>query len=474
MDCARANRKIELFVLGDLGESDQAAVAEHLRSCPVCRVTHDECRFLVAQIKGSAQPDLPKPDFKFAREVRSVVKAEIRRASYRVAVRRMIPVAGSVAACLLFGFTGWRMWISSGNRLGPMLANDNRQQSPHKISAAPSVLQAWQHKSTPSAPGSMADAVVVHRDSMYLLQTHDRQTHVAALDTRTGEQKWLSEIQSCGYLLADETRVYCLTPGEAGAFSLVALDATDGTRLWKRQQEHADRLQSPCRASLLGKDRICWTANRTVHMLSRVDGNPIWRRSIPDEGMLSAPVAVNNDLYVASALGLYCLDVKTGNESWRLACGDVRSSQSRPMLAAANGQVYASVSLGLRRSRLFCMNVARREILWSRVVDGAARLDAVGDVLYIRDQNIRAVDGSTGRLLWAHSAEGCNPVTYAEGLAYFVDARDQGRLVALDRYTGTRVWEMAGVKSCDAFIRVEATGFIKSPDGTVRALIFEG
>ena len=144
------------------------------------------------------------------------------------------------------------------------------------------------------------------------------------------------------------------------------------------------------------------------------------------------------------------------------------------MLAAANGQIYASISLGLRRSRLFCMNAARREIVWSRVVDGAARLDAVGDVLYVRDQNIHAVDGSTGRLLWAHSAEGCNPVTYAEDLAYFVDASDQGRLVALDRYTGTRVWEMAGVKSCDAFIKVNGKGFLRTADGVVHALVFKG
>ncbi|MHC4626190.1 MAG: outer membrane protein assembly factor BamB family protein [Planctomycetota bacterium] len=474
MDCTQTKCKIELFVLGDLSDSEQTAIKEHLESCPDCRAAHDECRFLVAQIKGSGGVGLHGPHFRFARDVRSAVKVEIRRASHRATAWRVIPVAGSVAACLLLAFAGWQMWVWSGSGVEPVLANHRRRQPSVQISAAPSVLQVWQREGTPSAPGSMADAVVVRGECMYLLQTHDRQNYVAALDTRTGEQKWLSEIQSCGYLLADDTRVYCLAPSEAGKFDRVALDATDGALLWKHQQEHSDRLQNPCRASLLGGDRICWTADRTVHMLSRADGDPIWTRSIPDEGMLSVPVAAKSDLYVASALGLYCLDAATGDETWRLACGDVKSSQSRPMLAAANGQIYASVSLGLRRSRLFCMNVARREILWSRVVDGAARLDAVGDVLYVRDQNIRAVDGSTGRLLWSHSAEGCNPVTYAEDLAYFIDASDQGRLVALDRYTGTRVWEMAGVKSCDAFIRVDAAGFIKSPDGTVRALIFEG
>lgn len=475
MDCAQVNRKIELYVLGDLPESEQAAIEKHLASCPACRVAHDECRFLVAQIRGSARrPDSLRPDFSFAREVRSAVKVEIRRASYRSMARRMIPALGSVAACLLFALAGWCMWVSSGNRPDSVLVEDGPRRSRVRASAAPSILEAWQHKSAPSAPGSVADAVVVRGNNMYLLQTHDRQNYVAALDTRTGEQKWLSDVQSCGYLLADNSRVYCLAQSGAGRFDLVALDADDGKLLWRHREEKADKLQSPCRASLLTGDRICWTTDKIVHMLSRADGAPIWTRSIPDEGMLSEAVAIDDTLYIANAFGLYCLDAATGDESWRLACGDVKSSRARPMLAAANGEIYASMSLGLRSSRLFCMNVSKRRILWSRVVDCAARLDAVGDVLYVRDQNIRALDGSTGRMLWTRPAAGCNPVTYAEGLAYFVDSSDQGSLVALDRYTGARVWELAGIKSCDAFIRVDGTAFLKTPDGIVRALIFEG
>ncbi len=474
MDCAKVNRKIELFVLGDLPGSEQAAIEEHLASCPACRVTHDEYRFLVAQIKGSARPDLLRPDFSLAREVRSAVKVEISRASYRLLARRAVPAVGSVAACLLLAFAGCWMWISSGSRLEPVIAKDRPRRSPVEASAAPSVLQAWQHKSAPSAPGSLADAVMVRRNSMYLLQAHNQQNYVAALDTRTGKRKWLSDVPSAGYLLADNSRVYCLAQSGAGRFDLVALDATDGTLLWKFQQEHTDKLQSPCRASLLSGDRICWTADRAVHMLSCSDGKPIWTRSIPDGGMLSEAVAADGHLYIANAVGLYCLDAATGDESWRLACGDFKPTLGRPMVAVANGDIYASMSLGLRRSRLFCMKAAQREILWSRVVDCAARLDAVGDVLYVRDQNIRALDGTTGRLLWTCPAQGCNPVTYANDLAYFVDSSDQGRLVALDRYTGDRVWELAGIKSCDAFIRVNGTGFLKFPDGTVRALIFKG
>jgi outer membrane protein assembly factor BamB len=474
MNCAQVNRKSESFVLGDLAESERVAVEEHIKSCPVCRAAHDECRFLVAQIKESSRSDSTRHDFSFAREVRSAVDGEIRRANYRNLVWRMIPAIGSVAACLVFFFAGWWMWIASGSRIEPILAQDVPQRSKIRVSGAPSLLEAWQHKSTPSTPGSMADEVVVHGQNMYLLKGQDRRSYVAALDTRSGRQKWLSDIRSCGYLLADDSRVYCLSQSSQEKFDLIALDATDGTLLWKHQKEHAEKLQSPCRPTLLPEGRICWTADRTVHVLGRIDGNPIWTRSMPDVGVLSAAVAIDDSLYVANAFGLYCLDAETGDESWRLACGDVRSSIDRPMLAAANRGIYASMSLGLRGSRLFCMDVAKREILWSRIMDSAARLDAVGDVLYLRDQNIRALEGATGRMLWSCPAEGCNPVTYAEGLAYFVDSRAKGRLVALDRYTGARVWELPGVKSCDAFIKVDGTAFLKTPDGFVHAFIFKG
>ncbi len=209
-------------------------------------------------------------------------------------------------------------------------------------------------------------------------------------------------------------------------------------------------------------------------MLRRTDGDQVWSHSIPDGGLLSSAVVVNSDLYVANSFGLYCLDAVTGDEYWRLACGDVMSGRGRPMLAAADGEIYASMSLGLRSSRLFCMNTDQRRILWSKIVDCAARLDAIGDVLYVRDQNIQALEAATGRLLWMCPAEGCNPVTYAEDLAYFVDSSDQGRLIALDRYTGARVWELAGIKSCDAFIKIDGTGFLKTLDGVVRAFVFQG
>jgi len=496
MDCARVNQKIELFVLGELPESERVAIKAHLATCPACKTAEDEYRSLVAEIKDSAQPDSPEAypqlvgGFDFARRVRLAVKAEIRSAARRSRVRRTIAVTGSIAACLLFAFVIRHAWVSSGSKVGPAVAkNPSREPSGRARSAlgAPPVLQAWEYRGARSVPGLMADGLVVRGQNMYLLQEYDGLTYVAAVDIKTGKQKWLSDIQSYGYLLADDSRVYCLAPSAAGPadggldpartfglVDLVALDAANGETLWRHPQQRPEPLRSPCRPTLLPTDRICWTTNTTIHVLGCADGKLLWTHSIPDGGLLSAASVADDGLYVANSIGLYCLNTATGRESRTVACDDIKSSPDRPLLTAADGKIYVSLGLGFRASRLLCMELTGHKILWSKVVARVSHLHAVGDLLYLRDQNIRALDRATGQLLWTYPATGCNPVTYAEGLAYFVDSSHQGRLLALNGQTGSKVWELAGMRSCNAFIKVDGTGFLKTNDGVVHAVSFEG
>ena len=144
------------------------------------------------------------------------------------------------------------------------------------------------------------------------------------------------------------------------------------------------------------------------------------------------------------------------------------------MLAAAEGEIYASMSPSLSSSRLVCMEPEERRIRWSKTVAHVTHLYAIDDMLYLRNQNIQALDGTTGRLLWSCPATGCNPVTYTEELAYFVDSSSQGCLIALNRYTGLKVWQLGGMKSCNAFIKVNDTGFLKNQEGIVYAINFKG
>ncbi|MCP4613650.1 MAG: PQQ-binding-like beta-propeller repeat protein [Planctomycetes bacterium] len=475
MNCAEANQKIELFVLGELSISEQAAIKVHLIACPVCNATEAEYRLLVTKIEEAAQPAPPK--FAFVRRIQSAVKAEIRSIALLTLLRRIIAIIGSAAACLLLVVVIRQTWILSGKQEGHLITKRLVKEPLGRVLStlgAPTILEAWQYRGTPSVPGSMANEVVVHRQNVYLLQEHDRQIFVVACDTKTGKQKWLSGIHTCGYILADDSRVYCLSPSGAGKLDLIALDAANGEVLWKYQQQYTEQLQNPCRPILFSEGRICWTLNNTVHMFNCATGKSLWTHSIPDGGLLSAAVVAGNNLYVAYSFGFYCLNATTGNELWRLDCGGITSSRSRPLLAAANGKIYASFTPGFGTSRLICMEPTGRRIRWSKTVSHATHLYAIDNMLYLRNQNIQALDGITGRLLWSYQATGCNPVTYTDGLAYFVDSSSQGCLKALNRYTGSKVWELVGMKSCNAFIKVDSTGFLKNQNGIVYAIDFKG
>jgi outer membrane protein assembly factor BamB len=475
MNCAEINQKIELFVLGELSDSERAAIKAHLAICPVCNAIETEYNLLVNKIEETAQSNPPK--FPFVHRIQLVSKAEIRSIAIRSLLRRIIVITGSAAACLLLVFVIRQAWISSWKQERHVATKIVSKEPLGRVSSTPGVptiLEAWRNRGTPSIPGSIADEVVVHRKNMYLLQEHNQQKFVAALDIKTGKNKWLSNIQSCGYIIADDSRVYCLSPNSTKKFDLVALDAASGESLWKYSQQYSEKLQGPCRPILLPEGRICWTFNNIVHMFNCANGKSLWTHSIPDGGLLSAAVVAGNNLYVANSFGFYCLNATTGNELWRLDCGGVISSRSRPLLVVADGKIYASFSPGFSTSRLICMEPTGHRISWSKTVSHATHLYAIGNMLYLRNQNIQALDGTTGRLLWSCPATGCNPVTYAEGLAYFVDSSNQGCLVALNRHTGSKVWELGGMKSCNAFIKVDSTGFLKSQDGIIYAINLKG
>ena len=472
MNCIEVNQKIKLFVLGELPKSEQAAIKAHITTCSVCNATEADYRLLVTKIKETSQTIPPKPAFTY--RVHSMVKAEIRSITFRLLIRRIITIAGSVAACLLFVFVIQQIRTFSVNKERPVGIQKSLDRASYATDV-PSILGTWQYKSVPSVPQSMADEAVVCGQNMYLLQEHNQQTFIAALNIKTGKQKWLSDTHSCGYLLADNLRVYCLSPGEAGKLDLIALNATSGEILWKYQQQYTEHQQNPCRPTLLSGSRICWTNNKTVHMINRANGKSLWERQISGGGLLSSAVAVNDNLYIANSLGFYCLNTTTGKPSWRLDYGSVISGRSRPLLATTDGEIYASLNPGLgTSSRLICMELKGHRIRWSKTVSHITHLYANDNMLYIRNQNIQALDGLTGRLLWNCPATGCNPVTYIEGLAYFVDTSNQGCLKALDMYTGSKIWELDGIKSCNTFIKVNGTGFLKSQEGIVYAIDLKG
>ena len=467
MDCVEVKKLIELYVLGELAAAQQDMIRAHLRDCASCRAVEQGYHLLLIELKRAVPADLPRLDF--SRNLQAVLDREIRKISRRYRRVHWLTVASSVAACLALGGAIWWFYLSHAVPSELPAAPERMKLTP--ISAPPAVLHTWQYNAAQSVTMSRADEIVIRGNDMYLLFEREAQSHVAAMDIRTGRQKWLSESRSCGFLAADDARVYCLTPSGAGKFDLIALDRRSGQTMWRYPQSKAPTtLQRPCTPTVLPGNRICWTADATVHTLNASTGKTIWSRSFDQEKPVSEAAFGGDSVYIAHSEGLYCLDVNSGDELWRLAYEGKVLSWQRPLLSAAEGYIYAALPLNPFSYRLICWQLKNRRLMWDKTVPRMTHMCVTEANIYLRSQNIQAWDRTTGELLWDYPATGCGPLTMVDGLICFVDSAHQGRLVALSEHTGKKVWERHGLRSCNALVKVGSTGYLKTLDGTVHVM----
>ncbi len=377
----------------------------------------------------------------------------------------MVLGASAVAAAVVLGVGVWQM-----GRLAPEPRQPagNIRSSPTLLAAA-NLQELWRHGGAQAFTASPADTVVIRGSSMYFLRRDATGDHVAAIEASTGELLWQSDPPSRGYIAADGSRVYCLSPEAHRRTDLVALDARDGSVLWRYSGDGSELGLAHCRAVPVAGGRVCWTTRATVHMVDTQTGLIVWKRAIADEGPLSA-AADGGGLCVASSTSIHRLDVETGRDIWSEPLGGAARLLTRPLLALAEGRAFLVQPGGNANSRLICLDLASRRRLWEKSTGDTQHLLATGGGVYLRGDRIRAYDSRTGGLLWSQAASGCGPLTSEAGLIHFVDASDDGRLLALDSETGTKAWEIAGIRSCDAFRRVGGTGYIKTQDGVIHAI----
>jgi outer membrane protein assembly factor BamB len=209
-----------------------------------------------------------------------------------------------------------------------------------------------------------------------------------------------------------------------------------------------------------------------VHLLDAHTGRAVWTTAISEVGPLSAPAQMDSRLYVASAVGLHCLAADTGAELWRQVCDGPADERLRPLLAVADGRAYVVEKRMSGTGSLYAMDLASHQVAWSQPVPRVTHMLAAADALYLRGQSIQALAGATGKQRWALDAAGCSPLSYTDGMIYYVDSADSGRLVALEPRGGTSTWELAGLNSCSAFQKVGDRGFLKTADGVVHVLAF--
>ncbi len=456
MDCDLIEEKLELYVLDGLSEGERDAVAAHIRVCAQCRAAEAEYRELTGQVRGAITS--PVPDESFERALTERVGGEI--ASIRRRGRRSLAlrVALATAASVLLALGIWQAVRALSHQAQPVA------QTPRT-----SIPQVWQLVGAHAVATSSADAVVINGHRMYILLNDGPLGRVAALDIASGKELWRSQVQSAGYMAADDSLVYCLVPGKDRGMDFVALRANTGELAWRCSPPAMANRASPVRPVVLAGGRVCLSNDAVISVIDASNGSLLWSKPVEGEGLVSGAEGVGSRLYFASSKALYCLD-SGGAELWRMPLDQPASGFLRPLVAATRDGVCVVAKEASGNDRVVCVDPTGPRLAWDRPAPRITSLLAADGCIFARGQNVRALDGKTGDELWSCKAAGCGAMTYLDGHIYFVDSSKPGRLVALDAKSGLKTWELTGLASCDAFNRVGDTGYVKTQDGVVRAI----
>jgi outer membrane protein assembly factor BamB len=469
MDCDRIRPQLELFVLGGLDAPAEARVREHLAACPDCREIEQDYHLLVAEVRRTGARVRPR-----AALVRSLTQSaarEVRAERRRRWAWRVGAGAGAAAAAVLLAITIWRASPFVAGR-APASLPDVRVAAP--LGEGSAAGEKWRHDGASAQPTSSADSVVVHGESMYFLGRDAGEGRVAAIDLATGRPRWESPLGSIGYLAADDSRVYCLAATGPREVELLAADAGSGAVQWRYAHGRSDPWVAPCRPVPVAGGRVAWVTHATVHLIDATTGRALWEQGVESGGAVSAVAADGGCLFAAGAASLHCLDPNSGRETWSLEVTPGPAGSRRPLLALADGRAYLAHVGRSGSGTLQCLDLRERRPLWHKPVGDVRHVLATGHGVYVRGADVRAYDARTGRPLWTHQAGGCSPMTARDGLMYLMDSRDGGRVLALHQQDGRTAWQMAGLRSCDAFRQVGQTAYVKTHDGIIHAIALRG
>ncbi len=461
MRCRRIQDRLGLYALGGLAPAERERVESHLADCAACRSAAEQYGSIVGQIRGELTAATPEPVLPDA--LWPAVRSEIARAR-TVRWRHRAVAAASLAALALVAFlVGGRWWGAAGGSATNPIDPD-------------AATQRWRCEGLRTEPRSSAFGFLVRGSTIFALRGETERASAAAIDSRSGRTLWQSSVPCIGYLTADDSRVFCLASGTGGSLDLVALSAADGEPLWRTAQagHRPASALTPCPAVPVDGQRVCWVVGNMLSMLDARTGEAIWTESVPGETVLSCPALDGSRLFVAGPAALHCLSAESGGTLWRREIPAALAGRERPLLALAGERAYLLQTSPVSRSALCCMDLESGRIVWDREVPWTHRLLMADGVALLRGQELAAFDALTGEPLWRRESGGCGPLNAQEGLVYFVDSSDNGRICALRTRNGRPAWEIAGMASCDAFARVRDTGYVKTRQGTLQAISLAG
>lgn len=248
---------------------------------------------------------------------------------------------------------------------------------------------------------------------------------------------------------------------------LAAIDAASGKTLWtKSSRTHgwfgwgdAKRKDAMYAGgpAVAGDLLAVGTLDGHVYGVNAKDGAPRWEAELDSE-VLASPIIVD-DLVVARTEDgrVYGLDAASGKRRWVYDQGNVPllSLRGNGGLLAANGVIF----FGSDDGKLIALRQDNGSKLWEQKLasgEGRTEIDRLddadgsilleGSTLYAAAYHgaLTAVDGASGRPLWAHPFSTFDSLAISGNAIFGVD--DNSQVWAFDKSGGADIWKNGALK----------------------------
>ncbi|MFI9049348.1 PQQ-binding-like beta-propeller repeat protein [Streptomyces sp. NPDC053427] len=326
---------------------------------------------------------------------------------------------------------------------------------PEQPPAEPGRWRPWRFRMSNDVWGTPA----VSGDLLYVTSFE-----VHALDVASGRRKFKTRDVAWAMAVADG-RIHA-----SDGPSLYALDADDGTELW--------RLNTEGWVYALKVDRgtvVTSTRGGGVQAWEAANGELLWETGglqTDFETDETGPVVHDGTVFVWADARLKALEARTGAERWSYPVGDTASCGGVPMrlLPAPDGVVYVVAG-----ARVMALDIARGDVRWHFEAPAvfvsppafAPGPAVTGGGVYLADYlgTVYALDAADGRDRWRIATEArqsTEPVLVAHGAVHLGSGK---ALYTLDAVTGTPRWRFqAGADVVGAPVAAEGRVHFGSAD----------
>jgi outer membrane protein assembly factor BamB len=249
-------------------------------------------------------------------------------------------------------------------------------------------------------------------------------------------------------LALDERHLYAAD----GEGRISAFDPGTGRSAWRAQTQ--PRLAAGVGVS--GSAVLAGTLDGEVIAVSADKGVPLWRAGVSSE-VLTAPLGDADTVVVRTGDGrLYGLAAADGQRRWAFErSAPTLSLRGISQPVVADGRVYA----GLDTGKLVALDLASGQLLWEESVSapsGRSEIERLVDLdadPVLADGSLYAVsyggqlialDAASGKLRWRQALSSYSGLA-VDGERVYASDRD-GRVWALNRSSGTVLWQQEGLK----------------------------